>query len=61
MSTTLWNALPYSFVSVCLWTEVSFRIVVYTLSDDVTTPKEKMYLDIPVAAFFLRWTSFNYI
>lgn len=39
------------FFLVCVWTKVSFRIVVYTVSDDVTTCKKKMSLDIPVAAF----------
>lgn len=53
MSTTLWNALPYSFVCACLWTKVSLRIVVYTVNDDVTTSKGKMDLGIPVAAFFV--------
>lgn len=43
----------FFFVCVFLWTEVSVRTVVYTASGDVTTSKEKMYLDMPVAVFFI--------
>lgn len=44
--------LSHIHFGVCLWTKVSFRIVAYTVND-VTASKENMYLDIPVAAFFL--------
>lgn len=45
--------LSHIHFGVCLWTKVTFRIVVYTVSGNVTGSKENMYLDIPVAAFFL--------